>query len=362
MTTWDVVHEDFSCYQDWQHWMLCMRSTSHHWMVKRIGETQSVQAWKSWLLKLPTTVWFVQSTLRNLEYLCPIIGHGQSWTRSKTVLANWIMGWSYTILSPEGAIRIDNWTINYKYHSTYPPQSYGVTFYLCDISHHITTFWEKVCLEVWSLISVKTCSTDHTVIPLIREWSDWRLRRQFYAAAHTHYLVWTRFYQMDVPCDEPSLSDSQQPFLWIWPPLEKLSYLEETAQWTQRPDDEATYRGAKVLGRTFISMRAISDIAMCRWHIIQITTDFEEVYKIKSNLSQWTIEEITHPEVYGPVCHKIIKLNPANNCAQLHTYFLLRHSLLVMFWKHLEGFRSQWLRNLRRNILPYFATVCDYKN
>ena len=39
---------------------------------------------------------------------------------------------------------------------------------------------QDYCLGAWLLISVKTCSSDQTVTPLIKKGSNWRLRRQIY--------------------------------------------------------------------------------------------------------------------------------------------------------------------------------------
>ena len=58
------------------------------------------------------------------------------------------------------------------YHNTYPTTVTGSNIFYV-ISHHIMT-----CLGAWLLVPVKTCSSDQTVTPLIREVSDWRLRRQ----------------------------------------------------------------------------------------------------------------------------------------------------------------------------------------
>ena len=46
------------------------------------------------------------------------------------------------------------------------------------------------CLGAWSLVPVKKCSSDQTVTPLIREVSDWRLRRQnIILGPKKHYYI-----------------------------------------------------------------------------------------------------------------------------------------------------------------------------
>ena len=58
------------------------------------------------------------------------------------------------------------------YHNTYPITVTGSNVFQV-ISHHMMN-----CLGAWLLVPVKKCSSDQTVTPLIREVSDWRLRRQ----------------------------------------------------------------------------------------------------------------------------------------------------------------------------------------
>ena len=54
------------------------------------------------------------------------------------------------------------------------------------LSHHIAPSLRRLCLKAWSFVPFKTCSTDHTVIPLIKRQTDWRLRRQPLLLASTH--------------------------------------------------------------------------------------------------------------------------------------------------------------------------------
>ena len=65
---------------------------------------------------------------------------------------------------------------------------------------HVTSHHMMNCLGAWLLIPIKTCSSDQTVTPLIREVSDWRLRRQtddsfwiqthYYKIGMWHMITW----------------------------------------------------------------------------------------------------------------------------------------------------------------------------
>ena len=69
-----------------------------------------------------------------------------------------------------------------SYHYTYPTTVTGSNVFHV-ISHHMMN-----CLGAWLLVPVKKCSSDQTVTPLIREVSDWRLRRQnIILGPKTHY-------------------------------------------------------------------------------------------------------------------------------------------------------------------------------
>ena len=105
-------------------------------------------------------------------------------------LATWIIwndsqgivignGYSRLWLTP-----IASWMINksldyvqvHQFHTTtHTPTTVTGSNIFYVISHHIMT-----CLGAWLLVLVKKCSSDQTVTPLIREVSDWRLRRQIH--------------------------------------------------------------------------------------------------------------------------------------------------------------------------------------
>ena len=115
-----------------------------------------------------------------LEHLCLFIGNH---------LATWIIGndlwndhweWSFKTLidiqsmQDNRQVRIMGKSTNTIYHYTYPYHSCWEQLCLCDSQH--------IWLLLWSLVTYfcKKCSSDQTVTPLIKKWSDWRLRRHDY--------------------------------------------------------------------------------------------------------------------------------------------------------------------------------------
>ena len=67
-----------------------------------------------------------------------------------------------------------------SYHNTYPTTVTGSNIFHL-ISHNIMN-----CLGAWLFLPVKKCGSDQKVTPLIREVSDWRLRRQ-HTTPKKHY-------------------------------------------------------------------------------------------------------------------------------------------------------------------------------
>ena len=70
-----------------------------------------------------------------------------------------------------------------SYHNTYPTTVTGSNIFHL-ISHNIMN-----CLGAWLFLPVKKCGSDKKVTPLIREVSDWRLRRQHTTPKKHYYII-----------------------------------------------------------------------------------------------------------------------------------------------------------------------------
>ena len=254
LTTWEVVHEDFGWHEEWQQGVLCMRTLLDF-------EQDLVKYGQLRLKKVGLLCDFQRPLWRIKEH--PQVARRAPVSYHWATLANWIIGdWSPTTLTPEvdsgcsigqltplpipyqivvleGNIIHVMWLAS-TWMRTLPRQYVSADKYKL-VPGELLVAWQ---VEAWgrdtiakelSLVSVKTCSADHTVTPLIREQGDWRLEEANPVPEHTLEEMISRVtpIKLSTVCGQWWLLSKPSITLWTSPPIKALALTWRLAQWIQ---------------------------------------------------------------------------------------------------------------------------------